>query len=236
MRRSALVTFAILFLSAALVAQHSTAGGGLSSGGYSGGASAGSSHNAPSFAASYSGSSSSHASSAGNSGSARNSGSVSPSSLRTDRGKTGSSTVRSSDKNVCNETARLANAKPEKKGVFSFLRHKKPAPKSADFVPAIRCKKGENCRICTGARRGRCIVETSCPGGLVWNGFSCAPQYAFSSECSGLANQLTSMRRQGLGDPGQSLMYRVLLSQYESCLGRFGMASLGSYPSLFDTP
>jgi len=239
MRLSALVSLAILFLSAALVAQHSTSGGGSSSsggysGGYSGGSSSGSFHSGGSSSSgSYSGTSSSHASSTGNSGSSHNSGSVSSSGGRTDRGKTGPSALRSS-----NERARFSNEKPEKKGFFSFFRHRKPATKSAAFVPPIRCRRGENCRICTGTRTGACIVETSCAAGSVWNGISCGPQYAWWSDCSDLANQLAAMRRQmrGRNDPGQSLMYRVLLSQYEGCLTRFGATSFSSYASLFDLP
>jgi hypothetical protein len=242
MRLSALVTLAILFLSAALVAQHSTAGGGSTSsggysGGYSGGASSGSSHSGGSSSSgSYSGTSSSHASSAGSSGGTHNSGSVSSSGGRADRGKTGSNAVRSSDKNGGKETARLSTAKPEKKGVFSFLRHRKPEPKLAAFVPPIRCRRGENCRICRGARSGACIVETSCAGGLVWNGISCGPQYAWWSDCSAIASQLAAMRRQGLGNPGQNLMYAILLQQYQGCLARVGAASFSSYSSLFDLP
>jgi len=239
MRLSALVTVAILFLSLALVSQHSTAGGGSSSsggysGGYSGGASSGSSHSGGSSSSgSYSGASSSHASSGGNSGGTRDSGSVSSSGGRTDRGRTGPSAVRSS-----NEHARFSNDRPEKKGFFSFFRHKKPEPKSVAFIPPIRCRRGQNCRICGGTRSGACIVETSCAAGSVWNGISCGPQYAWWSDCSDLANQLAGMRRQmqGRNDPGQSLMYRVLLSQYESCMERFGTVSFSLYPNLFDIP
>jgi len=240
MRLSGFVVASLLFVSATLVAQHSAAGGGggasaggysggSSAGGYSGGSSSGSSHSGSSSSGSSSSSASSHGSSAGSSGSSHNSGSASSSGGRTDRGKTGA--VRGS-----NERARFSNEKPEKKGFFSFLRHKKPEPKPAAFVPPIRCRRGENCRICRGAGNGACIVETSCATGLVWNGFSCGSQYGWWNDCSGLASQLAAMRRQGLGSPGQSLMYRVLLSQYESCMARFGAASFSAYPSLFDTP
>lgn len=37
------------------------------------------------------------------------------------------------------------------------------------------------------------------------------------------------MRGIGLNDPGQSLVYQVLLGQYESCMAGFGLSPFGSF-------
>jgi hypothetical protein len=46
------------------------------------------------------------------------------------------------------------------------------------------------------------------------------------------------MRRQiqGQNDPGQSLIYRNLQSQYEACLARYGGVAFNSFAGLFDSP
>jgi hypothetical protein len=196
MRLSGLVVAAILLVSATLVAQHSSGTGGSSSGGSSSG---GSSHSSSS-SGSYSSSGSSHLNSSSSSG-------------RTDRGTAGSSGHgRSSNdsarpgSNVRTHVSESSSSvKPEKKSFFSFLRHRKPTPKSSlktEARPPIRCKKGENCMACAagGYRNaaGKCVLQAqvfSCSQGQVWNGFACGARY-FMNDCSALAAQLAQQERQ----------------------------------------
>jgi hypothetical protein len=50
-------------------------------------------------------------------------------------------------------------------------------------------------------------------------------------DCSSLARQLEAQRRQmrGRNDPGQSLIYQTLLSQYQQCMARYGLQPFGSF-------
>jgi len=204
MRLSGFVVASLLLVSATLLAQHSSGGG------FSGGSSHGGSGSV--------GGGSSHVSSGGGSGSARGSGSA-PSS-----GRTNASNARAH--------APESGAKPEKKGFFSSLWHKKEPPKSS-FCG------GRESRNASGA----CLSSAqthSCPKGTVWTGFGngyCTTGYQFN-ECSALASQLAAQRRhmQGQSDPGQSLFNRLLSEQYQSCRSRnHGLWSYNS-ASLFDTP
>ncbi len=208
MRLSGFVVASLLLVSATLLAQHSAGGGGSSSGGFSGGSSHGGSGAG--------GGGSSHVSSGGGSGSA--------SSI----GRTGQATAASNARAHAPESG----AKPEKKGFFSSLWHKKEPPQSS-FCG------GRESRNASGA----CLSSAqthSCPKGTVWTGFGngyCGTGYHFN-DCSVLASQLAAQQRhmQGQSDPGQSLFYRLLSEQYQSCLGR--SRGLWSYnrASLFDAP
>ncbi|MFZ3263252.1 MAG: hypothetical protein WA172_04580 [Terriglobales bacterium] len=132
------------------------------------------------------------------------------------------------------------NAAQEKKVGRSFWHPFRGAkPPVAEFHQPIRCVKGP-CAVCPpGHSRsgGACVVTTSCGAGQPWNGFGCGTQF-WSNDCASLANQLAAVRRQmqGQNDPGQSLIYRTLQKQYESCLARYGGATFSSYADLFDNP
>jgi hypothetical protein len=216
MRLSGFVVASLLLVSATLLAQHSSGGGGggFSSGSYSGGGySGGSSHGGSGSG----GGGSSHVSSGGGSGGASS------------NGRTGGATAASNARAHALESV----AKPEKKGFFSFLWHKKEPPKSS-FCGG---REGRNAS-------GACLSSAqahSCPKGTVWTGFGngyCTTGYQFN-DCSALASQLAAQRRhmQGQSDPGQSLFYRLLSEQYQSCLSR-SSRGLWSYnnASLFDAP
>lgn len=230
MRLSGFVVVSLLFifLSVSVLCQHSSGAGGysggVSAGGYSGGGFSGVS------GVSSSGSSHSGGGSSASSSGASHSSSYAPSSGRTQGEKTGSNTVRTNDR------VWVPNAKPEKHGLFGFLHHKKPEQRTAVFVPPIHCKKGQNCGVCR--KTGTCVVETSCANGLVWNGFSCNSQYAWWNDCARIANQLAATRRQmhGQNDPGLSLIYSMLLRQYQSCLARYGEGPFLADTSLFGLP
>lgn len=208
MRLSGFVVASLLLVSATLLAQHSSGGGGgSSSGGFSGGSSHGGSGSV--------GGGSSHVSSGGGSGSA--------SSI----GRTGQATAASNARAHVPESG----AKPEKKGFWSSLWHKKELPKSPF------CGGGQS-RNASGACPSSAQTH-SCPKGTVWTGFGngyCTTGYQFN-DCSALASQLAAQRHmQGQSDPGQSLFYRLLSEQYQSCLSRnHGLWSYNS-ASLFDTP
>ncbi len=232
MRLSGLVVAALLFVSATLLAQHSSGGGGSSSGG----SSHGSSSSGISSSSGSSHVSSSHVSSPGGSGSSHGSGRVSSSARAGSNART--HTPKSS-----------SSAKPEKKGFFSFLRHRKPAPKpslEAEANRPVRCKKGENCTCLAGGTRnaaGTCFSQAQvlCSAGLVWNGFGCGARY-FVNDCSALAARLAQQERQMRsamtsqqqscsrdsaspecadlqGQSGrENLLYRQLLEQYNQCM------------------
>jgi hypothetical protein len=169
----------------------------------------------------------SHASSASSSGSYHSSGSAPSSSARTGQATAGSTT---------RTHAPASSAKPEKKGFFSSLWHKKEPPKSS-FCGARGSRSAS----------GACLFPAqarSCPKGQVWtgfgNGFGCSQPYQFN-DCSALANQLGAerLRMRGQSDPGAALFYRLLLEQYESCMSR-GPGAYGSWAYnsafLFDAP
>jgi len=202
MRLSGFVVGSLFFLSmsAVVLCQHSSGGGGSSgvgAGGYSGVSSSGSSSHGGGV------------SSAGSLGGSHSSSYV-PSSGRTQSGKTGSNVVRPLE----------------------------PVKKTA-FMPALHCRKGQNCGFCR--RTSTCIVETSCANGLVWNGFSCGPANYWWNDCreiAKLANELAAMRRQmqGQNDPGMNLTYEMLVREYQSCMARYGGGSLIADANWFDIP
>ncbi len=213
MRLSGLVIATILWVSASLLAQHSSAGGsssgGSSHGGYSGGSSVSSA--------------SSHTSSA----------SASHVGITSATSRQPSSFSKSPPAN--------GKPSPEKKSSRSFLHlFRKPQPvQSAGLKRPTPCLKGK-CPVCPpGEARGgsgACVVANNmCAAGQSWNGFACSTQYWFN-DCSALASQLAAQQRRmrGQSDPGQALMYRLLRQQYESCLARYGSHTF-SDAFLFDT-
>ncbi len=234
MRLSALVVVAILLSPAPALAQRG--GGGHAGGGFSGSASSGSSHGSP-----------------GSAGSSRGSGIASSSSVSTSRRSNSSSaeSARSSSERSSSERSssfserspkdpantglnirpnllkssvtEKADAQPEKKGFFSFLHHKKPAPGLASLTnPPSRCKKGQSCRI-----------RPACQTGRAWNSSSCAQydQYSWFDACRSLADRLAAEReRMRLGgDPGASLRYQMMQNQYRQCMARYGAEPFSSY-------
>jgi hypothetical protein len=227
MRLSGLVFSAILLVSATLFAQHTSAGGGSASFGGSSGSAA--SHG------SYSGGSSSSASSASSHSSSSSSASHLASTSATSPHSSPSSKLSSSK----------GNASPEKKSSrSSFHPFRKPKPvESAEFRRPVPCLRGP-CTVCppgeSRSGKGACVVTTSvCPSAQSWNG-ACGFPYGFN-DCSALAERLAAERRHMLGqsDPGQALLYRLLLQQYESCVARYGShvySSAFMFDSLLNTP
>jgi len=224
MRLSGLAFLAILLVSATLFAQHTSGGGGSASFGGSSGSAA--------SRGSYSGGSSSSASSAS---------SHSSSSYGAHVSGTGAASSHSSTSSKVSSTKESAS--PEKKSSRSFFhpfRKSKPV-QSAEFKRPVPCLKGP-CAICPpgGSRKGPCVVTTNvCPSAQSWNG-ACGFPYGFN-DCSALADRLAAERRhmQGQNDPGQSLLYRLLLQQYQSCLARYGSHGYSSaylFDTLVDTP
>jgi hypothetical protein len=234
-RLPALVIATILLISVALLAQR---GGGASSGtSHSSGSSGGSSHGG----------------SAGSPGGSR--GSVSPSSYSASGRSNSSgaesgrlSSQRSSSEQSFSLSERPAkdpagtglnirpnllkspvgekvDGKPEKKGVFSFLHHKKPAPEPTTWInPRFRCKREQSCGTPT---------RQVCQTGRVWNSSSCSQydQYSWFNGCRSLADQLEA-EREGMrlgNDPGGSLRYRMMLNQYRQCMSRYGTEPFSSY-------
>jgi hypothetical protein len=225
MRLSSLVITAVLVCSLPLFAQHS-AGGGSSSGGHSGGG----------FSGGGGSSSSSHSGSiGGSSSSSRSSGGVSSSSGRGGSGGTGSShtssglsfsarpsggSFRSPERTGLNIRPSLLRPpvtekieeKPEKKGISSFLHHKKPVAEHANFInPRPRCRPGQ-----------QCFVRTGCQTKLAWNTSYCGglyDQYNWFNACQSLADQLARQREQmrTTNDTGASLRYQMLADQYRQC-------------------
>jgi hypothetical protein len=240
MRLSALVIAVFLVISITLLAEYSWGAGGnsstgaSSSGGHSGGGSSGGG-----FSSAARSGGSSHAGS-GSPGSTR--GSISSSSSRRSNSSTaglgGSSLLAGrSPKDPASTGLNIRpnllkapvseklDEQPEKKGLFSFLHHKKPAPEPATFTnPRHHCKTGQ---ICTGP------VPVSCQTGRFWKTSSCAQydQYSWFGACRALADELTTeQERMRLdNDPGESLRYQMLLNQYRQCMGRFGGAPFSSY-------
>jgi len=213
MRLSGLVLAALLLVSATLLAQHSSGGGGFSGshGGYSGG----SGFSASSAGSHSSSGSASHVASTGSSSSKPSSSSSKP--------------------------ATKENASQLKKSSWSLLHpfRKSKSPQNAAFKRPAPCLKG----LCTPcppgeARNGKgaCVLaRNACSYGQSWNGFSCGLPY-WSNDCDALAQQLASQRRQmqGQNDYGQSLRLRMLQDQYEQCLRRYGSYAFSSL--LLDTP
>lgn len=215
MRLSVLVIVSILFVSSTLVAQHTLSSvSSASSGGPSGSAA---SHS------SYSG---------GSSSSARSASSHNSSSSASHVASTGAASSRSLPSFKVSPTRE--NAIPEKHGARTFWHpFRKPRPVRTSEFHRPRCLK-QPCAVCPpgGSRRsGACVVASNvCAPGQSWNGFACGAQFWFH-DCSDLAGQLVAQEQQmrGRNDPGQSLIYRVLLSQYESCMASFGRSPLGSF-------
>jgi len=230
-RLSSLVVAVLLLVSTVLLAQHSFAGGGsslgggVSSGGLSGG---GASHSGSSGSGSVS---SSHGGSGG-SGSSHGSSSASSSSGRSGAGSGHSASTRSSTGSGNSIRAKAnppthvlepaSSAIHEKKGFWGFLRHKKPAPpQQAWIAPPKHCKKGQYC-------------PSTCQAGYAWNGLACGVQYEpywWFNSCSSLAAQLEAQRERlrEHPDPGESLIYRTLMDQYQLCLQRYGLAPFSFY-------
>jgi hypothetical protein len=124
---------------------------------------------------------------------------------------------------------KAANEK-QTRGFWHPFRKAEPVHK-AEFHFPVKCVK-EPCAVCPpGSRHGACVVANNfCPAGQSWNALGCSPQYLFA-DCSALARQLEAQRRQmrGRSDPGQSLIYQTLLSQYQQCMERYGLRSIGSF-------
>jgi hypothetical protein len=248
-RLSTVVVVSILYVSVTAFAQHSSGGG--SSGGHSGGGSSSSSSSSHSSSTSSSSHSTSHSTSSSRS-SASESSSSAPSSAK-DAARTASAKSEIKSRNAKRESltpgnAKSANATPEKRRFFSFLRSRKPVPKPATTAkfPPFPCKKGMNCPVCPGGTRGargQCVSEApvSCSAGLVWNGFGCGVQSRLGN-CQALADQLEAERQQMQGqvDPAESLRYRMLREQYERCMRRYGLQPFTSYAvsdeGLFGSP
>jgi hypothetical protein len=236
MRLSVLVIAATLLVSASLPAQR---GGGASSGGsHSGGGN--------SAASSHSGSSGSAGSSRGSVSSPSVSSGIRSSS--SSAGRERSSSVRSSSERSSSRSERSPKdpastglnirpnllkspvsekleEKPEKKGVFSFLHHKKPAHEPEALInPRLHCKRGQSC----GAP-----VRSICQTGRVWNSSSCAQydQYSWFNACRSLADQLALERERMRmsNDTGESVRYQMMLNQYHQCMSRYGAEPFSSY-------
>lgn len=244
MRLSSLVITAVLVCSLPLFAQHS-AGGGSSTGGHSGGG----------FSGGGGSSSSSHSGSiGGSSGGSRNSssGGVSSSSGRGGSGGTGSThtssglsfsgrpsggSFRSPERTGLNIRPNLLTPrgnekmeeKPEKKGIFSFLHHKKPVAERANFInPRPRCRPGQ-----------QCFVRTGCQTKLAWKASYCGgfyDQYNWFNACQSLADQLARQREQmrTTNDAGASLRHHMLENQYRQCMMRNGVQPFSSYLFMSD--
>jgi hypothetical protein len=233
MRLSGFVVATILFVSITFQVSGSLAAGG----GFSGGA-GGSSHSGGSSGGSSVGSASpgaSRGSSAGSAGSLHSSAGVSSSRAGSDRSKT------SPEMRGPKDSARNSNEKSEKRGIFSFFRHKKTEPQPTVVSP-FRCRFGQNCRVCgNGNRNGGCGAPTaaSCGTGQTWNGFGCSAESLFYG-CDDLARQMANARALRRNDKsgGQSLRYQLLRNQYEQCVRRFGLGRFGAFEftdaSLFD--
>jgi hypothetical protein len=242
MRLSSLVIAAVLVCSLSLFAQHSAGGGGSFSGGHSGGG----------FSSGGGSSSSSHSGSVGgSSSSSRSSGGVSSSSGRGGSGGTGSShtssglsfsarpsgSVRSPERTGLNIRPNLLmprgnekiEEKPEKKGIFSFLHHKKPVDEGATFInPRPHCRPGQQCFV-----RARCRTTSA------WNASYCGglyDQYDWFNACRSLADQLARQREQmrTTNDAGASLRYQMLENQYRQCMMRDGRQPFSSYVFMSD--
>ncbi len=240
MRLSSLVTTAVLLCSVALFAQHS-AGSGGSSGGHSGSGASGGGSSSVSHGSSSAGSHSSGgvSSSGGHGGSGAGS-PVHFSSARTSFAGSGvEHGVKDSKGTGLNirpgllrgPVAEKVEEKPEKKGIFSFLHHKKPAPQPerATFIaPRPHCRPGQPC-----------FVRTGCQTKLAWYNSYCSgfyDQYYWFSACQSLADQLARQRQQmrTTNDPGVSLRYQMLEDQYRQCMMRNGTTPFSSYLFLSD--
>jgi hypothetical protein len=235
MRLSALVIAAIPLISLSLLAQHSSAGGGATSGGgHSGAGSSGGSFHGGSAASPGSARGSGMASSSTSSSSRRNNSSSAGSARSTSERSTSLSERSPKDPvgtglnispNLLKSAVSEKPEAPEKKSVFSFLHHKKPAPETAILSnPPFHCKKGQSCGTPTRA---------ACQTGRIWNSSSCSQydQYSWFNSCRSLADQLAMEReRMGLGnDPGESVRYQMMLNQYRQCMRRYGSEPFSSY-------
>jgi hypothetical protein len=211
MRLSGYVVGSLFFLSmsAAVLCQHSSGGGGYSgvdAGGYSGVSSSGSSSHGGGV------------SSAGSLGGSHSSSYV-PSSGRTKSGKTGSNVVRS------NEGARVSNTKPEKRGFFGFH-----CRKGQDCGV---CRRTSTCIVETSCASGLVWNGFSCgPANYYWNDCrEIANELATMRAASHAGRQM-----QGQNDPGMNLTYEMLAREYRSCMARYGGGSLIADANWFDIP
>jgi hypothetical protein len=252
MWRSSLMVAAALLYSSAVLAQHSSGGGGGgggSHGGSSGGGSGGGSHSSSSSSSS----SSSHSAGSHGSGSAgAHSSGSSGSSVKATSSATHSSanhsTVKESKPEPSrsirepNEKAQLKpESKPEKKGVFSFLRH--PFRKHHPTPVATRpiCPTGV-CRVCPPglARVGGACVATLlvshrhevCSTGEIWSGGACLFQTHFVDDCAGA--RLAMERQANLMDTAESARQNACTTgPTEMCMGLASRAE--SEASLYRT-
>jgi hypothetical protein len=248
MWRSSLVVAAALLYSHVVLAQHSSGGGG-SHGGSSGGGSGGGSHSSSS---SGSGSSSHSASSHGSSGASAHSSGSSGANVKATSGATHSSANHSTVKESKPETSRSIRepnekaqlkpeSKPEKKGVFSFLRH--PFRKHHPTPVAIRpiCPTGV-CRVCPpglarvgGACVGGLLVRHHhdvCSTGEIWSGGACLFQTHFVEDCGGA--RLAMERQANLMDTAESARQNACTAgPTEMCTGLASRAE--SEASLYRT-
>jgi len=174
MRRSSLVVAVILLFASAMVAQHSSGGGGGGGGGShssggGGGSSSGSSHSSSSGGGSSAGSHSSSGSSSHTSSAHGPSSHGSGSTTASPHSNSPHSNLRESHSNAVRAlpeprgSVQTNTAKPEKHGLFSFLRHHPPRkfePKAPEPKPVTDLRR----RICV---HGPCQV---CPAGQASNG------------------------------------------------------------------
>ena len=248
MRLSSLVIAAVLSCSLPLFvfAQRSSGGGSFGGGHSGGGASSGGGSSSASRGGSIGGSSSN----------SRGSGGVSTSSGRSGSGGTGSSHIstapsfsfsprsssegsfRGAKQTGLNIRPNLLKSpgnekieeKPEKKGIFSFLHHKKPLPERTSFIgPRPRCRVGQKCFT----------QPTRCQTTLAWNNSYCGgfyDQYAWFNACQSLADQMARQREQmgTTSDVGPSLRYQMLENQYRQCMMRNGSTPFSSYLFMSD--
>lgn len=249
MWRSSLVVAAALVTSLAVFAQHSSGGGGGGShGGSSGGSSGGGSHGSSSSSSSSSHSASSHSSGGGGAHSSGSSGSGVKAMPGAGRSTVNHSTVKKSEPEASrsirepNQKAQVKpESKPEKKGVFSFLRH--PFRRHHPTPVAIRpiCPTGV-CRVCPpglarvgGACVGGLLVRHHhdvCSTGEIWSGGACLFQTHFVDDCSGA--RLAMERQANLMDTAESARQNACtIGPTEMCMGLASRAE--SEASLYRT-
>jgi len=202
MRLSSLVVAVILLVPTFILAQHSS-GGGVSSASSSSGSSSSFSSASSASHSSYSGASSSSASFASSHGS---SSSAAHSSTTGSASRSGGQPTRSDAARTIHnsrasglptkENLLSKSAQPEKRNLFTFLRHpfRKVGPKrtpGAKLVRPPKCKHGPCPPSCP---QGICALysQYQCSAGEYWNGGVCNGLQSFRlSDCSALVLQLS---------------------------------------------
>jgi hypothetical protein len=215
MRLPGLFIASILFVSPALLAQHSSGAGPVpgnssssassnssnsSTGNHSSSASSGSSYSGASTAASHSSSASSYSSHSGGPVSRSSTAGVAPASRGVSSSGTGAGVRETTDlsRQVHQTSGPPRNLQPERRGFLTFLRHplRKPGPTFAatDLRPKgcigkkCPCPPGE-----TRAKNGQCVASVAtnvgdrCVAGERWNGSSCTPRCAANDYWDGSA-------------------------------------------------